>query len=70
MVELGSATVFRDWSRCLLGGTSRLVVIHFFVEHTHDTVLLVHQVLILVDEDADLILQCRDLVLAAVNCSG
>ena len=56
MIDSGSATVSRDWSRCLSGGTSRLVAFHFFSEHTHDTVLFVHQVLVLVDEDADLIL--------------
>ena len=55
MVDSGSATVSRDWSGCLSGGASRLVAIHFFLEHTHDTVLFAHQVLVLVDEDADLI---------------
>ena len=70
MIDSGSATVSRDWSRCLSGGTSRLIAIHFFAEHTHDTVLFVHQVLILVDEDANLILQYRDLVLVAADCSG
>ena len=67
MINSGSATVSRDWSRCLSGGTSRLVAFHFFSEHTHDTVLFVHQVLVLVDEDAYLILQCRNLVFAAAS---
>ena len=56
MVDLGSATVSRNWSRCLSGGPSRLVAFHFFSEHTHDTVLFVRQMLVLIDEDADLIL--------------
>ena len=56
MVNSGSVTVSRNWRRCLSGGTSRLVTFHFFSEHTHDTVLFVHQMLVLVDEDADLIL--------------
>ena len=70
MIDSGNATVSRDWSMCLSGGTSRLVAIHFFTEHTHDTVLFVHQVLILIDEDADLILQYHDLVLVAADYSG
>ena len=70
MIDSGSVTVSRNWSRCLSGGTSRLVAFHLFSEHMHDTVLFVHQMLVLVDEDADLILQYRDLVLAAVDCSG
>ena len=70
MIDSGSATVSRDWTRCLSGGAWRFVAFHFFLEHTHDTVLFVHQVLVLVDEDANLILQYRDLVLAAANCSG
>ena len=43
-----------------MGGVARLVVSHFFVEHAHDTILFVHQVLVLVDEDANLILQGGD----------
>ena len=70
MVNLGSMTVSRGWSRCLSGGAATFIAIHLFAEHMHDTVLFIHQVLILIDEDADLILQYCDLVLAAVDCSS
>ena len=56
MVDSGSVTVSRGWSRCLLGGVARLIAIHVFAKHAHDMVLFIHQVLILIDEDADLIL--------------
>ena len=70
MIDSGSVTTPRRWSRCLLGGAAQLVAIHFFAEHAHDTILFIHQVLVLVDEDANLILQGGDLFLAVANCSG
>ena len=70
MIDSGSVTVSRGWSRCLSGGAATFIAIHLFAEHMHDTVLFIHQVLILIDEDANLILQYRDVVLAAANCSG
>ena len=70
MVDSGSVTMSRGRSGCLLGGAARLIVIHHFAEHTHDVVLFVHQVLILIDEDTDLILQYCNLVLVAANCSS
>ena len=69
MVDLGSVTVSRGWSRYLSGVTARLIAIHLFTEHTHDMVLFIHQALILIDEDTNLILQCCDLILAAADCS-
>ena len=70
MVNSGSVTVSRGWSRCLSGGAPRFITIHLFVEHAHYAILFVHQVLILIDEDTNLVLQCRNLVLAAADCSS
>ena len=70
MVNSGSMDMSGGWYRCSSGGAARLVTIHLLAEHLHDTFLFVHRVLVLVDEDANLILKGVDLFFAMANSSS
>ena len=70
MVDLGSVNASRGWSRGLSRSATRLISIHFLTEHTRDMILFVHYVVTLIDEDTDLILQGRDLIIMAMDCSS
>ena len=70
MANLGSVTMSRGCFKYLSGSATRFVSIYFFAKHAHDLLLFVQQVLVLIDEDANLDLESVDFLFAMVDSSG